>query len=504
MSGPVARGPREPPPGRWVATAPAAMYLCFGLYVVALLCVGRFPAVDEVLFKAAGKEWALRGLFAAPDIVGRLNFDPPITRIYAAYQPIYTFLFGLWVRVFGFGWRQGCAYDACIHVALCWSAYRLSRALLPARGAWAACAVAIVLLPVGTDARPDELAMTFGVLALSLGGFGQGARRPWLSGVLWGLCLGTSLPVFGPFATIAAVAVVAGGELRRASLWIGLLRTSLLVLAVQIVVWGPIVVTEPRALGQFLQHASNASGSPSLFENFPWHWRFTRAAFLPTATAVLAGVLLAGVLVSQGEGRRAAAIIGGPTLASVLLAAGHNSFYLWFTFPVLLAGLAWALFQARERMRTRLAVPVLTLVLLGVAVAGQRRVTAMIALATLPADQAMDVNAELLRALIPAGSTVLTADHWYTLAATHRTLDLDVSTPEQLRQSEFVVLTANFTGGPGLRRQLAPDMEAELRAHFEVVSDHLPHDVPRLFGIPLARSSRGFGAIVFRRRTAAS
>ena len=62
MSGPVARGPREPPPGRWVATAPAAMYLCFGLYVVALLCVGRFPAVDEVLFKAAGKEWALRGL----------------------------------------------------------------------------------------------------------------------------------------------------------------------------------------------------------------------------------------------------------------------------------------------------------------------------------------------------------------------------------------------------------------------------------------------------------
>src|SRR5271154_6086707 len=82
-----------------------------GAYLAYQAIGGRFVQMDEVFFKAAGREWAQSGTFAAPEIdgvptadpPGFLIMQPPLSQVWFAQLPGYTFLFGVFARAFGFG-----------------------------------------------------------------------------------------------------------------------------------------------------------------------------------------------------------------------------------------------------------------------------------------------------------------------------------------------------------------------------------------------------------------
>ena len=88
-------------------------------YMVLVAVHGRLFNIDVVFYKADGGNWAVLGRFAAPELTGRLPFNPPIEKVFACYSPVYPISFGLVVHTFGFGYTQLCLFDALIRVARC-------------------------------------------------------------------------------------------------------------------------------------------------------------------------------------------------------------------------------------------------------------------------------------------------------------------------------------------------------------------------------------------------
>src|SRR5271157_372421 len=114
---------RESPFARAVASlgiAELTFVLAIILYLFVLIRLGRLPQLDgdEISFKSPGREWAASGRFASPELRGWRGLDPPLERIWLIYPPVYPFLFGVFVKVFGFGWRQCEMFDGLIRVAL--------------------------------------------------------------------------------------------------------------------------------------------------------------------------------------------------------------------------------------------------------------------------------------------------------------------------------------------------------------------------------------------------
>jgi hypothetical protein len=81
------------------------LLLLFAAFFIVEFAYPRFPSMDsEISSKAAGLHLSQGGAFAAPELEGFLHVDPPIERIYFVYPPLYTWLFGQWLHLTGFGW----------------------------------------------------------------------------------------------------------------------------------------------------------------------------------------------------------------------------------------------------------------------------------------------------------------------------------------------------------------------------------------------------------------
>jgi 4-amino-4-deoxy-L-arabinose transferase-like glycosyltransferase len=133
----------------------------------------RFPDMDhEAYFKAAGWNAIQKGAFAAPELEGYRHLDPPIERVYVTYPPLYTWLFGQWSRVTGFGWAACVGYDALISAVLAFIVYALAGVVADAllgplsdsRRTALAFVPALLTLLFRQVARPDELGMALGLL----------------------------------------------------------------------------------------------------------------------------------------------------------------------------------------------------------------------------------------------------------------------------------------------------------------------------------------------------
>jgi hypothetical protein len=131
----------------------------------------RFPNNDsEISRKSAGLHLSQGGTFAAPELEGFLHVDPPLERIYFVYPPLYTWLFGQWTRVTGFGWAACVGYDALISGVLAFVVYRLAGIVTDAllgpvsvsRRTALALVSALLTLLFRQVARPDELGMLLG------------------------------------------------------------------------------------------------------------------------------------------------------------------------------------------------------------------------------------------------------------------------------------------------------------------------------------------------------
>ena len=202
------------PHGGARTTPGAGWYLILALlsllYAAVEIVPGRFPVTDEVFFKSAGRNWAATGNFAAPELDGRLDEGPPLSTIYFAQPPVYTFAFALYTKLVGFGPRRCISFDVLIHLALVWTALLVGLQLFNLPLKVAMCSAAL-MLPLGDVGRPDEMGIVLAFAAALVFNAGATAR----AGILLGVCGAMSL---GAFFFLACPAVFAVGC--RKSTWI--------------------------------------------------------------------------------------------------------------------------------------------------------------------------------------------------------------------------------------------------------------------------------------------
>lgn len=488
------------------ATGPAAVLLAILLSYVALATViGRFSGYDEPWYKSAGREWGLHGRFASPELTGFLpDVDPPPETIYFVYPPLYSFLFGVLVRVAGFGWRQCVFYDAAIHAVLAGQVYLLARRLggdrLSPRGALLA---ALAVLPLGTvEGRPDELAIAFGMAGLLVALRGPiTPLRAMASGAIFGLCAGTSVATAVMMGFIAFVVLVTEPVpwFRKALLCLGWGLAAGLVLALVV---APILLPYPRAIDQYFAVARMHVSVGNIATRFVSGLRFLRHLILSNVPVLAVGLALSAFNAGAGGPRRWLRLWVGPLLGLgfMLSTVPNKATYLWFIGPWVLAATVAELAMAWPRMPAWSRGGVGLILAAALALGSEPAIKSSIALASLPAEQRPGYNDRALAEAVPPGTSVLTLDSWWFLARDHVVYDARWACvpPGAI---DFVVLSGNGSGAPG--RPLGLDIRCNtgfpLRQEYREVSDDLNRRPPTLLGRPITNSAYGFGNIVYRR-----
>jgi hypothetical protein len=492
-------------------TAFLSLLLFLAAFFVLEFIYPRLPFTDEIFFKSAGRNMSQGGPFAAPELESYLHFNPPIERTYFPYPPLYSWLFGEWTRVTGFGWAACVGYDALISAALALAVFGVAEAVagILLGPTWLGSALALLsaLLTVlfRQVARPDELGMVLGFTNAwwLLRPHDTAWRRiSFVSGVLAGLMLCTSVGVF-----LAFMPVLAALWLRRvkkipeiapsaAAFGLGIGFTAVLCLM-------PFFLWHPNFYRQFLQASeaivlstslwSRLSRDVSLALQFDPNRLFILFATVPT--------LCLGIVTFWRAGRigETIALFVAPLVSFGLLMCVRSMLtYMWFLEPwFLLAAMVVIAYLGRQRL--------LRLVVTGwlagwLAIASIWPVQDYIVRIALPAEQRLAPNAQKLRDLIPTGAGVLTLKGWWELGSDRAVYDPMFSDLQDLDRIEYFVTDSHRTGQPGVwSRPFNPRYDAMVRENFEVISDTLPRTPIRVFGFRITNSGYGFGSIVLRR-----
>jgi len=495
-------------------TAFLSLLLLLAAFFVLEFAYPRFAATDEIAFKSPGRSMSQGGPFAAPELEGfeDLHLNPPIERIYFIYPPLYSWLFGEWTRVTGFGWAACVGYDALISAALALAVFGvadtvagilLGPTLLGTALALLSALLTLLFRQVG---RPDELGMVLGfanawwLLRLPAA---SSRRISFVSGVLAALMLCTSAGVFLAFMPVLAVL-----WLRRvkkpeiapcaAAFGLGAALTALLCLM-------PFFLSYPNFYQQFLKHSqsvlrSSAWNRISYGVSLAWevapHRLFILLATVPT--------LCLGMVTLWRAGRIGETI---SLFVAPLVSFGFLMFlrpahpYMWFLEP-------WFLLVAVVVIANLKRPGILRLVATGwmavwLAVASIWPVKDYIVRIALPAEQRLTPNARKLGDLIPKGASVLTLQDWWALGSDRAVYDPSFSNIQNLDRIEYFVTNGNGAGKPGVWfRPSNPRYNAMVREHFEVISDTLPRAPIRVFGFKVTNSAYGFGSVVLRRVSA--
>lgn len=488
----------------------AAVALLSLIYCIAELVPGRFAVTDEVFFKAAGRNWALTGHFAAPEILGRLTEGPPLSEIYFAQPPVYTFLFGVYTRLVGFTPRSCIAYDMLIHLLLIWSAVVLGRFMYGLDWNWAALC-AVLLIPIGSVGRPDELAIICAMWAAIV--FRSGLRdrlRVPIGGTLLGICVCTSLGAFVFLGTLVFLELLSA-EQSIAKKMTNVCVATIISLAIVAACVLPILIAHPRAYQQLIEHAGEQSAILSAATS---EERNSAAGLFDAWTTTLRygygyavfifGLLIFSVLcrcldtfpVRRVYTRILASIL---SLAVLVVAMPGKYFYLLFQGCWLLiacVSLGCQVSKSLPSPRRRLLIICGTCFWLA---ASMPYLRSKLIMWTLPSDQSLTVNTNRLRVEIPAGAGVMTTDYWWALANRDKVYDALFSNPS-INAIDYVVLSGNGSGKPGT----PTDIRAKYKTGFVVIDNQLNHIPSHFFGFRLSRSSYGFGAYVLKNTSPSS
>jgi hypothetical protein len=478
------------------------------LYGVLELVPGRFVVTDEVFFKAAGRNWAETGRFAAPEIVGRLTRGPSLAEVYFAQPPVYTFIFGIYTKVFGFGPRRCMLYDTLIHLLLVWTAAGCANCVfkLPLN---VAVLCGALFLPLGTIGRPDELAIIFAL-------WGAVALRysAYAGGVMLGLCAATSLsaPIF--LGTLVVwefyrAASARSSTLLRLSATIGAAAATVAVCV------APILVNHPNAYQQLFSHASEQSPILAAITGNGWNGGRTIGA----ATGMLLGIwremmrygyaygiLIVGLFVFLGifrmtHGKDASlrfdrVFVGAILLMLLVVVFPGKYFYLWFVASwMLIAAVELAARQVTsEAIRRRyLAAAAGAAMWLVCCIPYIREKTI---LWTLPVSQSLAANSDQFSSLIPRGAGVVSTAFWWALADRDNVYDSTFSNPTA-SQIEYIVLSGNGSGKPGVPMNIDARFRIE---EFQPIYNHLNSLSASVFERSISKSGYGFGAYVLQRK----
>src|SRR5262245_48142116 len=268
----------------------SATVACVAAYVAFSAVVGRFPTVDEVFFKAPGRQWAVSERFAAPELTGvpfLEGVSPPIEEVWFVHPPGYPFAFGLFVKLFGFGPTPCVVFDALIHGLLAFLTFLTARGVRAGLPGWVCFLVAMAVLPLGFFGRPDELAMCLGMAgALTLLNPALRLKSVLFSGTMLGLCAATSV---GTAVLLGILGLTLFLTDRRrfgyGFVW-GLGALTVFALAI-----APILLMYPGAYKQYLAHAAVHVGHGDFLRGFFTHWEYEEFHRSITLACLSVGVL---------------------------------------------------------------------------------------------------------------------------------------------------------------------------------------------------------------------
>jgi hypothetical protein len=492
-------------------------------YLALLMTVGRFPFVDEIYYKAAGREWAVSGHFRSPECAGFIEValeyagysaaeskaaaadhaNVPVDEVFATYPPLYPFLFGLFVKTFGFSWRTSLLYDGLLHVWLCCITIWGARRIAPEGARWRAYLAGLAVLPLGTVGRPDELAMCFGMAACGL------ALAPMLtlprciiSGALLGLCCGTSMGAALGFACVWAglrVPVLFSAQWRGALAATALAALSgICALAACLL---PIAITHPHAYTFFIGEVKITAAALPLVASWLVAARHQGPFFAELIGVMLSAVLLALVLRGQSRTDGLRILLGAvfcPCLMVYLVRGKYP--YLWFTLPWLLAGVMSVAGAARFGAGLWARRIATAIVLVGIPLGAIPYVDSIAILLKLPREQSLGYNVEHLRSIIPPGAVAMGDVAWMALLGRNLVYDPVFSSPRNIEHVDYVLVTSNGTGLPAVRRPLTSDQEEYLSRHFRVLESRFATTPLVLLGRRLSHNAYGFGTIVYVRQ----
>jgi hypothetical protein len=344
--------------------------------------------------------------------------------------------------------------------------------------------------------------MCFGMLSLFVLLDSQCSRamHDTLAGLALGFCLGTSSGVGISFALIAFTLLFPSREglvqvLRRGSLIAaGTLGAVLLTV-------GPLLAVHPGALHQYIAHSRLYLHRGSIALS----WAFARphgTKYYTFLLGTLASGVSAAVLIGTRQGWRVWGRYGAGALACLVfygIFLPLKSKYTWFVGPwILLAALHLTfLLVATSRKRIRAALPLALLVGAHLSYAAYW-LKESIVIAKLPASQKVDAASARLRAIIPAGASVLTEEQWWFIADRNPTYDSKFSQPPD-GAVDYIALTGNGSGVPGTPAPLDPGYwTTSFTGRLVEIENDLPRRPTYFLGFRITNSGYGFGSVVYR------
>jgi hypothetical protein len=451
----------------------------------------------------------MTGRFAAPEIEGRLQSGPPLTEIYFAQPPLYTFLFGVYTKVAGFGPRRCILFDALIHLFLVWTivacaqkVFQLSLPLAVVCGA--------LILPLGTIGRPDELAIIFALVAAI-----AFRSSRFLAGICLGLCAATSLtaPVFLGVLVLWEHSKMTHPDKRAVMRNTGIALAS--AVAVFALCIAPILVSHPDAYRQLVAHAGSqtpvismisgargpeSAGASGVLKDSLRTWRdIARYGFghIFLAFGLLSLAAFCWLFYRRNLAMRFDRfLVGALLIASILVVLAGKYFYFWFIAVWLLLATISMMSRLRELPGAHSVKLLLLAAGIGIwGVAALPYLQQKAVMWTIPADQSLSANYNRVRSVVPAGAGVLSTDFWWMLADRDRVYDALFSNPE-IQEVSYIVLSGNGSGKPGMPTGINPRYEAR---DYQLIYDHLNESPETLFGRNISHSAHGFGAYVLKR-----
>lgn len=464
-------------------------------YLGWLLHFGRFLGGDEIAYKAAGREWARSGTFIAPELRGFGAWQDPghpneLRRGFG--PPIYTFAFGVFVKIFGFGPMTNVGFDALIHILLGWAAWALARALGPELRYEAAMIAAAATLPLGTSGRPDELGALLAMVGSSLLLRRVTKSRAIVAGVLFALAAGTSLVA----ATILTVwPMWAFWQIRRTMRGpvIAFVAAAVIIFSLAMT---PLFLIIPDGLAQLTKHARGSAGETYRYA-FQNSLHYGKAHYLASCAALVIALAHAVHALRGGSWKRWIELWLPPlsALGFLLVILPVKYYYIWIVGPSLFAAAVCAMAILPWRPAAKGAV--IAVAMLFWCAAGSRFAFMSLVRAGLPPDQRMAENVAIIQRMIPPGSGVMTYDFWPALAnSSYRIYSTEAAPPWS--SVDYIVLTGNGSGAPGQPQTMRPEQLPYMQAHFSPIYDHLNRQPFRLGPIH-TNSAWGYGPLILKR-----
>jgi len=451
--------------------------------------VGRFPHMDESYFKAAGRQWAKNGEFRGPENAG--HFDAELG--WSLYPPLYPRVFGVYTKVVGFGYRQIWIFDGLIHSVLilltalvALRCFGLPSQLLPA--------LAILLLPLGTLGRPDELGVCFGLLSFYfLLKPSAGCRTFFCSSLFLGMGTATSLGVAMAYGISSYLIYLTRYFSVRSFKNLGIL--GLISIAIFLGIFFLSNYKPIDGLKMMLGWGAGLSKGSAAF----WYFQLNLRFFSSVIVLLLVGVI--ALILSLKQKRLKSWWLEYGTLLVATLAlyklSGGKPTYMWMVCPLLIIAGMKFIWSLRPIVPKGVLVLICCCFALGLVPAALENGLQTYAMVTLPEEQSPAHNQKRLREIIPQGATVLTLHEWWLLAGWTPTLDMMWSKADP-NSIDYIVRDATRSGKVGRVLEITKQYE-DMGNDFGLISSNLAKKPVLFFGLPITRSGWGFGNNIYKR-----